>query len=79
MANFPCAFARFPVVLGEDDYTKRLSDQVRKVAQGMPLHFPNLEARMSFIHAQDAAEALALVLDHKKSGPYNFSAPTRSA
>ncbi|WII72815.1 NAD-dependent epimerase/dehydratase family protein [Bdellovibrio sp. 22V] len=74
-APFPCAFPRFPVVLGEDDYTLRLFDQVKKIYLGKPLYFPNIEAHFCFINSADAARALAWLVENKKEGPYNFSSP----
>lgn len=68
-----CAFPRFPLVVGEDDYTLRLYDHVRKIREGVPLYFPNLEARLSFILSEDAAQALLWLIETRNEGPYNFA------
>lgn len=73
-APFTCSFARFPVVLGDDDYTRRLYDQVKRVQNNDPIYFPNLDAKFSFINSEDAARALYWLLLSKSSGPYNFAA-----
>lgn len=72
--NFPVSFARFPVVVGEDDYTERLLGQVRSVKNGEEIYYPNLEAKFSFITSEDAARALFWLLENRKTGPYNFAA-----
>ncbi|MDG0816953.1 NAD-dependent epimerase/dehydratase family protein [Bdellovibrio svalbardensis] len=73
-APFRAGFARFPVVLGEDDYTRRLHEQIIRVKQGTPIYYPNLDAHFSFITSADAAKSLLWLLKNKKSGPYNFAA-----
>ena len=70
---FPVACARFPVVVGEDDYTERLLGQVRAVKNGEAIYYPNLDAEFSFITSEDAARALLWLLENKKTGPYNFA------
>lgn len=72
---FAWAFARFPVVLGEDDYTERLLGQIRRVQEGTPIYYPNLHARFSFISSEDAARALLWLLHGKHEGAYNFASP----
>lgn len=73
-APFAVGFARFPIVLGEDDYTRRLHDQIARVKKGEPIYYPNLQAKMSFINSEDAGQALLWLLKNKKTGPYNFAA-----
>lgn len=70
---FACGFARFPVVFGEDDYTKRLYDQVQKIKNGDAIYYPNLQARFSFINSEDASKALLWMLQGKRKGAYNFA------
>jgi nucleoside-diphosphate-sugar epimerase len=52
---------RFPIVLGTDDYTDRLKFHVENIREEKPIHFPNLEAHISFVNADDAAHALAFL------------------
>jgi nucleoside-diphosphate-sugar epimerase len=72
-APFPSVFIRLPFVLGEDDPTGRLAFHVRRIAKGEGIYFPNLDAQVSMIHADDAARALhrAERLTHR--GPLNVA------
>lgn len=72
--SFKAGCARFPIVLGEDDYTLRLAHQIKDIREDRPIYFPNVEAHMSFITSEDAAGALKWMVDHQKTGSYNFSA-----
>lgn len=57
-ADFPVTAIRFPIVCGPDDYTKRLQWHIDRVRDGKPMYFPNLQARLSLIHSEDAARLL---------------------
>nr|WP_295898997.1 NAD-dependent epimerase/dehydratase family protein [uncultured Bdellovibrio sp.] len=70
---FKWAFARFPVVVGEDDYTLRLHNQVKRVKEGSPIYYPNLEARFSFITSEDAARSLLWLVHGRREGIFNFA------
>ncbi|WP_028612519.1 NAD-dependent epimerase/dehydratase family protein [Paenibacillus harenae] len=70
-APFPAAAVRFPIVLGDDDYTRRLHFHVEHVRQGQPLGVPNPDAQMSFIHAGEAASFLAWLGRSPLEGPVN--------
>ncbi|WP_308637584.1 NAD-dependent epimerase/dehydratase family protein [Paenibacillus silvisoli] len=71
-ASFPVAAVRFPIVLGEDDYTRRLHFHVEHVQQGLPLGIPNADAAMSFIDADEAASFLDwLGRTPEATGPFN--------
>lgn len=74
-AKFPWAFARFPVVVGEDDYTGRLLQHVQKVKNKQGIYFPNLNAKFSFITSEDAGRALLWLVHGRHLGVYNFAAP----
>ncbi len=65
--SMPLTAVRFPIVLGEDDYTLRLKFHIDKIKEGVPLVFPNVQARISFIHAQDAANFLFSLAATKRS------------
>jgi nucleoside-diphosphate-sugar epimerase len=73
-ASFPVVRARLPIVLGEDDYTGRLRFHVERALRGEPVAFPSLDARVSFIHAQDAAELLLAAARTDYAGPLNVAA-----
>lgn len=73
-ANFPVVAVRFPIVMGEDDYTSRLSYYVEHIEQGEAIEFVNLDAEMSFILADEAAEFLYWAGFANIEGPYNATA-----
>lgn len=50
-APFRVAAVRFPIVLGPDDYTRRLHFHIEHVKRGQPIGLPNLHAQMSFINS----------------------------
>ncbi|MCC6277216.1 MAG: NAD-dependent epimerase/dehydratase family protein [Oligoflexia bacterium] len=62
---------RFPIVLGIDDYTQRLKFHIDRINKGEPIYFQNLRSKLSFIHAEDAAEFLSYLVDHNVNGPIN--------
>lgn len=70
---FQTSFARFPVVVGDDDYTERLLKHVCAVAREEELYFPNLKAQFGFIQSSDAARALMWLVENRKQGAYNFA------
>jgi nucleoside-diphosphate-sugar epimerase len=73
-APFSVVAVRFPFVLGEDDYTERLKFHVQCVLNEKPIHFPNPKARVSMIHAADAARFLGLLEQRDFFGPVNCAA-----
>jgi nucleoside-diphosphate-sugar epimerase len=72
---FATSFARFPVVVGDDDYTDRLLKHVCSVSRKEPIYFPNLKARFGLIQSSDAAKALQWMVENKKLGVFNFASP----
>lgn len=70
-AAFPVVAVRFPIVLAEDDYTRRLHFHVEHVQEEQPIYFPNLSAELCFIHAQGAARFLDWVATAPITGPVN--------
>lgn len=72
-ADFPVAAVRFPIVLGTDDYTRRLHFHIEHVLDGQPVGIPNPQAEISFIRSDEAAQFLHW-LGHEGSavtGPVN--------
>ncbi|QUL56857.1 NAD(P)H-binding protein [Paenibacillus tritici] len=57
-ADFPVAAVRFPIVLGTDDYTRRLHFHIEHVQAGQPVGIPNPQAEISFIRSDEAARFL---------------------
>ncbi len=74
-ADFPVTMVRFPVVVGEDDYTKRFRFHLERVKESKPIYFPNPDANISFIQASDAARALAFLGRSHFKGPINVASP----
>ncbi|REE86395.1 nucleoside-diphosphate-sugar epimerase [Paenibacillus taihuensis] len=70
-ATFPVAAVRFPIVLGEDDYTRRLHFHVEHVQQELPIGMPNTGAAMSFIDADEAAAFLDWLGRNDAVGSFN--------
>ncbi|UVI32690.1 NAD-dependent epimerase/dehydratase family protein [Paenibacillus spongiae] len=70
-ASFPVAAVRFPIVMGHDDYTRRLHFHVEHVQHGEPVCIPNPEAKLSFINADEAADFLAWLGRSGLEGPVN--------
>lgn len=63
---------RIPIVLGVDDYTKRLHWHIEKIAKGEEIGFPNIEAKMGFVSSDEAADALFWLKDQPAQGPINI-------
>lgn len=65
------AIVRPSLVVGLDDYTKRLHWHVERVAKGLPIYFPNHEIETDFILAHDMSLALKAVGFSSHTGPVN--------
>lgn len=65
------AAVRFPFVIGEEDYTKRLLFYVENVLKEKPMYIDNLKAEMSFIRAKDAGEFLVWMAENEETGSFN--------
>jgi len=59
-ASFPVVAARFPIILGPDDYTKRLRVQIQRIANNDPVHIKNPEAEISLISSSRGIPGLSL-------------------
>lgn len=73
-AQFPVVAVRFPIVMGEDDYTRRLHIHIERIINHEPIGFVNMDAEMSFIQATEAAKFLAWVGMEDVEGPINATA-----
>lgn len=69
--RFEAVMVRFPIILGPDDYTKRLHFHVDKVLGGEPIGVPSPDARISFVHSAEAAAFLCWLKDSSLTGPVN--------
>lgn len=66
------AFIRLPIVLGVDDYTRRLHWHIDRVKKQLPIHFPKIDAKISFVDAEDAAKNILKIGMSKHQGPINI-------
>lgn len=73
-ASFPVVAVRFPIVMGEHDYTRRLHFHVERILHDQPISLPNIDAQMSYITDEEAAEFLYFVGVTPIEGPYNATA-----
>ncbi|ANY71899.1 NAD-dependent dehydratase [Paenibacillus ihbetae] len=69
--NLNVTAVRLPIVLGPDDYTKRLLFHIEHAAAGEPIGLPAPDAEISFIHAEEAAEFLQWAGAARFEGPIN--------
>lgn len=74
-ADMPVTCVRIPIVLGTDDYTKRLHFHVDRVRDGVPIYFPAVESKISFISSTDAGRFLAWLSTQSLDGPINGCSP----
>lgn len=70
-ANFPVSAVRFPIVLGLDDYTKRLHFHIQQVRKEKAIGIPNEKALISFITSDEAASFLNWLGNQPLVGPIN--------
>ena len=73
--NSDLGILRIPIVLDDDDYTRRLHFYVEHALKGKQVVLRNPEAKISFIKGTDAARVIEWMLEDKKSGVYNASSP----
>lgn len=69
--HIPSVAVRFPLVIGEDDYTKRLYFYVEHIAKSMPMHVDNMHTKMEFIMSCEAGKFLAWLADKSFCGSIN--------
>jgi len=69
--HIPCVAVRFPLVIGEDDYTKRLYFYVEHIVKSKAMHIDNLNIKMDFIMSDEAGKFLAWLSDKDFYGSIN--------
>jgi nucleoside-diphosphate-sugar epimerase len=62
---------RYPYVIGEDDYTKRLYFYVEHVVKEIPMYIDNIDVQMSFINSKEAGTFLAYIIETDFEGAIN--------
>lgn len=70
-ADFAVSAVRFPIILGEDDHSKRLEFHIDHIRNKKPIYFPKIDAKISFIQSSDAASFLSFMADKDVEGPVN--------
>ncbi len=70
-ATFPVVAVRFPVVIGENDYTKRLQFYVEHIVREEPVAVNHLDGELTFIHEEEAGQFLAWCGIKDIEGPIN--------
>ena len=66
---------RMPLVLGEDDYTRRLFWHMDKCINGLPVYFPNDQAHLGFIRSDFAGKMISDISQTDFIGPINCACP----
>ena len=66
-----CAFVRYPVVMGEHDYTGRLSFYIDHIRNRIPMMLKGQDSLTSFIHETEAGEFIVYLAEHFACGPLN--------
>jgi nucleoside-diphosphate-sugar epimerase len=69
--SLPAVAVRFPIILGPDDYSKRLIVQVQRIANNEPVNIENPDAEISLISSTEAAEFLAWMSGVPHTGSFN--------
>jgi len=72
-SHIPSVAVRLPLVIGEDDYTKRLYFYVEHIAKNLPMHVDNLNATMEFIMSCEAGKFLAWLANSDFCGSINIA------
>ena len=62
---------RYPFVIGEDDYTKRLLFYVEHAMKQQPLYIDNIDAQMGFIRSDEAGKFMSFLVDNDFTGAVN--------
>lgn len=70
-AAFPVTAVRFPIVMGEEDYTERLTFHIERIKEGKAFYIPNEASKMSYISAEEAGDFLAWLAESQLMGPVN--------
>ncbi|MCR5702150.1 MAG: NAD-dependent epimerase/dehydratase family protein [Lachnospiraceae bacterium] len=73
MDESDCIFVRYPVVMGPNDYTKRLEFYVEHIKHEMPMYVDNLNYGMEFIHEIEAGRFIAHLVNQDIRGAINGS------
>lgn len=62
---------RYPFVIGEDDYTKRLLFYVEHTMKSIPMYVDNVDYQMGYIRSDEAGKFMAFLVDKDVKGAFN--------
>lgn len=69
--EIPGVAIRFPYVIGEDDYTKRLYFYVDHIVHEKPMYLTNPDGQIGFIRSDEAGKFIAWCAEQHFAGPIN--------
>jgi len=69
--HVPSIAVRFPLIIGEDDYTKRLYFYIEHIVKSLPMNVVNPDTKMAFIMSHEAGNFLAWLADKNFCGSIN--------
>jgi len=72
-AEFPVVSVRFPIVMDNNDYTKRFIFHIERILQNRKIYIPENPGRMNFINAAGAANFLSWLKEVNLKGAINAS------
>lgn len=62
---------RYPFVIGQDDYTKRMLFYVEHTMNAVPMYIDNIDSQMGYIRSDEAGKFMAFLADQDFRGPIN--------
>jgi nucleoside-diphosphate-sugar epimerase len=69
--HIPSVAVRFPIVVGADDYSRRIHFYVQYIINGKPMYITNQETMMQCIRSDEAADFLIWSMFEDFTGPIN--------
>lgn len=72
-APFKVTSFRFPIVLDNDDYTRRLHFYIEKALKGEPIYFENKKDKVNYVKGSTAADSIVWAIENEIEGIYNVS------
>lgn len=73
--SFSLSIPRPSLVVGVDDYSKRLTWHLERVRDGKPIFLPNPQISNDFIRSDQAGQALKVIGFSNQEGPINMTTP----
>lgn len=70
-SHIPSVMVRFPFVIGEDDYTKRLSFYIDHIVHQKPMLVNGYESQIAFVRSDEAGKFLAFLGENNYCGTIN--------